>query len=158
MRPEWNNNLKDERKQLIYFHLLKHSRQYLIDKFNTDSSIFLFILSTKAGGLGINLTAANTVILHDIDFNPYNDKQAEDRCHRVGQTRCVTCVALGLVSVLLHVIMFIFELQRYDFRRPVRVIRFLSADTIEEGIYSIAQDKLQLERDLSADDSEKKVN
>ena len=62
-------------------------RQYLIDKFNTDSSIFLFILSTKAGGLGINLTAANTVILHDIDFNPYNDKQAEDRCHRVGQTR-----------------------------------------------------------------------
>ena len=54
--------------------------------------------------------------------------------------------------------MFIFELQRYDFRRPVRVIRFLSADTIEEGIYSIAQDKLQLERDLSADDSEKKVN
>ena len=67
-------------------------------------------------------------------------------------------MALGLVSVLLHVIMFIFELQRYDFRRPVRVIRFLSADTIEEGIYSIAQDKLQLERDLSADDSEKKVN
>lgn len=37
--------------------------------------------------MGINLTAANTVIIHDIDFNPYNDKQAEDRCHRVGQTR-----------------------------------------------------------------------
>ena len=40
-----------------------------------------------SGGLGINLTSANVVILHDIDFNPYNDKQAEDRCHRVGQTR-----------------------------------------------------------------------
>ena len=39
------------------------------------------------GGLGINLTAANMVVIHDIDFNPYNDKQAEDRCHRVGQTR-----------------------------------------------------------------------
>jgi len=62
-------------------------RQELIDQFNTDSSIFVFLLSTKAGGLGINLTAANVVILHDIDFNPYNDKQAEDRCHRIGQKR-----------------------------------------------------------------------
>jgi len=49
--------------------------------------MFIFLLSTKAGGLGINLTAANTVIIHDIDFNPHNDKQAEDRCHRLGQTR-----------------------------------------------------------------------
>ena len=62
-------------------------RQYLIDEFTEDASIFLFLLSTKAGGLGINLTAANTVVLHDIDFNPYNDRQAEDRVHRVGQTR-----------------------------------------------------------------------
>jgi len=52
-----------------------------------DESIFAFLLSTKAGGLGINLTAADTVIVHDIDYNPYNDKQAEDRCHRVGQTK-----------------------------------------------------------------------
>ena len=44
-------------------------RQVMIDQYNTDSSIFIFILSTKAGGLGINLTAANTVILHDLDFN-----------------------------------------------------------------------------------------
>lgn len=62
-------------------------RQVLIDQYNNDPSIFIFILSTRAGGLGINLTSANTVILHDLDFNPYNDKQAEDRCHRVGQTR-----------------------------------------------------------------------
>lgn len=54
-----------------------------------DENIFIFLLSTKAGGLGINLTAADTVIIHDIDFNPYNDKQAEDRCHRVGQKRYV---------------------------------------------------------------------
>lgn len=59
----------------------------LIDEYNTDSDIFVFLLSTRAGGLGINLTSANVVILHDIDCNPYNDKQAEDRCHRVGQTR-----------------------------------------------------------------------
>lgn len=63
------------------------NRQELIDKYTRDESIFIFILSTRAGGLGINLTAANVVIIHDIDFNPYNDKQAEDRCHRVGQTR-----------------------------------------------------------------------
>ena len=64
-------------------------RQDLIDTYNSDSDIFVFLLSTRAGGLGINLTAANVVVLHDIDFNPYNDKQAEDRCHRVGQTRYV---------------------------------------------------------------------
>ena len=61
----------------------------MIDQFNNDDSYFIFILSTRAGGLGINLTAANTVIMHDLDFNPYNDKQAEDRVHRVGQTRYV---------------------------------------------------------------------
>ena len=62
-------------------------RQRLIDQFNEDPDIFIFLLSTRAGGLGINLTAANTIIIHDIDFNPYNDKQAEDRCHRLGQKR-----------------------------------------------------------------------
>ena len=46
-----------------------------------------WIFLTFSGGLGINLTSANVVILYDIDFNPYNDKQAEDRCHRVGQKR-----------------------------------------------------------------------
>ena len=52
-------------------------RQAYIDTFNTDTSIPVFLLSTKAGGLGINLTAADTVVLHDLDFNPENDKQAE---------------------------------------------------------------------------------
>lgn len=62
-------------------------RQDLIDLYNQDESMFAFLLSTRAGGVGINLTAADTVIIHDVDFNPYNDKQAEDRCHRMGQTR-----------------------------------------------------------------------
>merc|ERR1712032_1128331 len=96
-------------------------RQELIDKFNRDEQIFIFILSTRAGGLGINLTAANTVILHDLDFNPYNDKQAEDRCHRVGQTK------------------------------EVKVIRFTSEDTIEEGIYQVALEKLKLEQDVTGE-------
>lgn len=47
----------------------------------------MFLLSTRAGGLGINLTGADTVIIYDIDFNPYNDRQAEDRCHRLGQKK-----------------------------------------------------------------------
>uniref|UniRef100_A0A6A7FRK7 SWI/SNF-related matrix-associated actin-dependent regulator of chromatin subfamily A containing DEAD/H box 1 homolog n=1 Tax=Hirondellea gigas TaxID=1518452 RepID=A0A6A7FRK7_9CRUS len=103
-------------------------RQDMIDQFNEDGEIFVFLLSTRAGGLGINLTSANTVILHDIDFNPYNDRQAEDRCHRVGQTR------------------------------PVTVIRFITKDSIEEGIRSIAQSKLELEREVTGlkDDQQRK--
>lgn len=62
-------------------------RQDLIDEFTEDDDIFIFLLSTRAGGLGINLTRADTVIIHDIDFNPHNDKQAEDRCHRLGQKK-----------------------------------------------------------------------
>lgn len=59
----------------------------MIDEFNASSDLFIFILSTRAGGLGINLTSANHVVLHDIDWNPHNDRQAEDRCHRLGQER-----------------------------------------------------------------------
>ena len=50
-------------------------RLELIDEFNADFDISVFLISTKAGGLGINLTSADTVIIHDIDANPYNDKQ-----------------------------------------------------------------------------------
>ncbi|CAB1429714.1 unnamed protein product, partial [Pleuronectes platessa] len=94
----------------------------LIDEFNTDPEIFIFLLSTRAGGLGINLTSANVVILHDIDCNPYNDKQADDRCHRVGQTRIV------------------------------KVIRLISKGSIEDCILQLGQRKLKLEQDMTAAD------
>ena len=71
-------------------------RQAAIDSFNSDPSIFVFLLSTRAGGLGINLTAADTVILFDSDWNPHQDTQAQDRCHRYGQKRPV--VAYRLLS------------------------------------------------------------
>ncbi|CAH8649371.1 unnamed protein product [Heterobilharzia americana] len=93
-------------------------RQTLIDRFNS-SSIEVFLLSTRAGGLGINLTGADTVIIHDIDFNPYNDRQAEDRCHRLGQ------------------------------KNPVHVIRLISEGTVEEGMLRIATEKLQMERNVT---------
>uniref|UniRef100_A0A673C4L5 SWI/SNF-related, matrix-associated actin-dependent regulator of chromatin, subfamily a, containing DEAD/H box 1 n=1 Tax=Sphaeramia orbicularis TaxID=375764 RepID=A0A673C4L5_9TELE len=100
-------------------------RIVLIDEYNTDPDIFVFLLSTRAGGLGINLTSANVVILHDIDCNPYNDKQAEDRCHRVGQTR------------------------------TVQVIKLISKDSIEDCILQLGQKKLKLEQDMTtAEESE----
>uniref|UniRef100_A0A915EP89 Uncharacterized protein n=1 Tax=Ditylenchus dipsaci TaxID=166011 RepID=A0A915EP89_9BILA len=98
-------------------------RQEMINQFNQDRSIPVFLLSTKAGGLGINLTAANHIIIHDIDINPYNDKQAEDRCHRMGQTR------------------------------EVHVTRLVSKDTIEESILALAQKKLELEKDVTTSSS-----
>jgi superfamily II DNA/RNA helicase len=65
-----------------------------IDNFNNDVDCFVFLLSTKAGGIGINLTAANNVIIYDSDFNPFNDSQAAARCHRIGQTRPVSIFRL----------------------------------------------------------------
>ncbi|KAF1851331.1 helicase swr1 [Cucurbitaria berberidis CBS 394.84] len=64
-------------------------RQILTDRFNTDPRILCFILSSRSGGLGINLTGADTVIFYDLDWNPAMDKQCQDRAHRIGQTRDV---------------------------------------------------------------------
>ncbi|KAM6938744.1 chromodomain-helicase-DNA-binding protein 1-like [Lycodopsis pacificus] len=80
----------------------------------SSRDIFVFLLSTKAGGVGLNLTAADTVIFMDSDFNPQNDLQAAARCHRIGQNR------------------------------PVKVIRLLARDTVEEIMYSRAVSKLLL--------------
>lgn len=65
------------------------ARQGLVDRFGADGGIAAFLLSTRAGGMGINLVAADTVIFFDHDFNPQNDAQAEDRAYRIGQTRPV---------------------------------------------------------------------
>lgn len=62
-------------------------RQAAIDRFSdANSDGFVFLLCTRAGGVGINLTAADTVIIFDSDWNPQNDLQAQARCHRIGQT------------------------------------------------------------------------
>ncbi|KAI8463605.1 MAG: P-loop containing nucleoside triphosphate hydrolase protein [Monoraphidium minutum] len=70
-------------------------RQANIKDFNSDPSTWLFLLSTRAGGLGINLTAADTVIIYDSDWNPHQDLQAMDRCHRIGQVRPVLVFRLA---------------------------------------------------------------
>lgn len=81
-------------------------RQASIDAFNSDPAsnkdLFVYMLSTRAGGLGINLTAADTCILFDSDWNPHADSQAQDRCHRIGQTKPVVVyrmLAKGSVEI-----------------------------------------------------------
>ncbi|PVU89778.1 hypothetical protein BB560_006273 [Smittium megazygosporum] len=91
-------------------------RRRQINAFNIDPKINLFLLSTRAGGLGINLTGADTVIIIDSDWNPQMDLQAMDRVHRIGQTR------------------------------PVIVYRLATANSIDEYIQLRANSKRKLEK------------
>jgi helicase SWR1 len=90
-------------------------RQIMTERFNSDNKIPVFILSSRSGGLGINLTGADTVIFYDSDWNPCMDKQCQDRCHRIGQTR------------------------------DVHIYRFVSEFTIEENIFKKANQKRLLD-------------
>ncbi|QQP56444.1 Uncharacterized protein FKW44_001114 [Caligus rogercresseyi] len=91
-------------------------RQQNIKDFSASPDIKIFLLSTRAGGLGINLTAADTVIIYDSDWNPQSDLQAQDRCHRIGQTK------------------------------PVNVYRLVTSNTIDERIVQRATSKRRLEK------------
>jgi SWI/SNF-related matrix-associated actin-dependent regulator 1 of chromatin subfamily A len=96
-------------------------RQSLIDTFRDDESITAFLLTTKAGGTGINLMYANKVIIFDGSFNPQDDRQAENRAHRVGQTR------------------------------DVEVVRLVTKGTVEEQIFALGQSKLLLDGRVAGD-------
>lgn len=82
------------RKNYTYFRLDGNTnisdRDQMVQEYQTNQSIFAFILSTRAGGLGVTLTAADTVIFYDNDWNPTMDAQATDRAHRIGQTKNVS--------------------------------------------------------------------
>lgn len=91
-------------------------RQRQILHFNKTEDCFCFLLSTRAGGLGINLTAADTVIIYDSDWNPHQDDQAQDRCHRIGQTR------------------------------EVRVYRFITPNSVEVNMLRRANSKRKLDQ------------
>ncbi|CEH13379.1 snf2-family atp dependent chromatin remodeling factor snf21 [Ceraceosorus bombacis] len=91
-------------------------RSLLLKAFNApDSDIFAFILSTRAGGLGLNLQTADTVIIYDSDWNPHQDLQAQDRAHRIGQ------------------------------KMEVRILRFVTERSVEEVILERANHKLQID-------------
>lgn len=96
-------------------------RQDMLDEFYSDTSIPVFMLSTKSGGAGINLACANKVIIFDSSFNPQDDIQAENRAHRVGQTR------------------------------EVEVIRLVTRGTIEEQIHALGISKLALDDMVAGD-------
>ena len=84
-----------------------------IDRFcNPNVDAFVFLLSTRAGGLGINLVAADTVIIFDSDWNPQNDLQAMARCHRIGQ------------------------------QQEVKVYRLITRNTYEQQLFERASQKL----------------
>ena len=76
------------------------SRQNLIKKFNENSEIFLFLLTTKVGGLGVNLTGADRVVIFDPDWNPSTDTQARERAWRIGQNKEVTIYRLLLSGTI----------------------------------------------------------
>ncbi|XP_026735915.1 chromatin-remodeling ATPase INO80, partial [Trichoplusia ni] len=92
------------------------ARRDMVADFQARTDIFVFLLSTRAGGLGINLTAADTVIFYDSDWNPTVDQQAMDRAHRLGQTKQVT------------------------------VYRLICKGTIEERIMQRAREKSEIQR------------
>merc|ERR1711871_1215229 len=91
-------------------------RRKSMQEFQNDAAIDVFLLSTRAGGLGVNLTKADTVIIFDSDWNPHMDLQAMDRAHRIGQ------------------------------QKTVMVYRLATAATIEEKVLSAAKQKLKLEQ------------
>ncbi|MFM1846673.1 MAG: hypothetical protein RL417_147 [Pseudomonadota bacterium] len=78
----------------LYLDGTTRDRQSLVDKFNSDPEVKLFLISLKAGGTGLNLTAADTVIIYDPWWNPAVENQAVDRAHRIGQTKTVSVYRL----------------------------------------------------------------
>ena len=81
------------------------ARQEMVNTFNKDQGLFLFLLSTKAGGLGLNITGANTVVIFDPNWNPSHDMQAQDRAYRLGQTRDVKVfrlIAAGCIEEVVY--------------------------------------------------------
>ncbi len=115
---EWANEFKNLRTCRIDGTTPQEERRAQMKSFNEDKgpdACNLFLLSTRAGGLGINLVAADTVIFYDSDWNPQMDLQAQDRVHRIGQTR------------------------------PCLVFRLVSASTVEERILKRAGNKRKLE-------------
>ncbi|KAM4054589.1 bromodomain-containing protein [Hirsutella rhossiliensis] len=91
-------------------------RSDLLREFNApDSKYFMFLLSTRAGGLGLNLQTADTVIIYDSDWNPHQDLQAQDRAHRIGQ------------------------------KNEVRILRLISSNSVEEKILERARFKLDMD-------------
>jgi SNF2 family DNA or RNA helicase len=86
--------LEEQQVKHLYLDGATRDRQTLIDQFSQDDSIRLFLISLKAGGSGLNLMAADTVIIYDPWWNPAVESQAVDRAHRIGQNKTVSVYRL----------------------------------------------------------------
>ncbi|KAK1318380.1 DNA helicase INO80 [Acorus calamus] len=123
-------------------------RRDMVWDFQNRSDIFVFLLSTRAGGLGINLTAADTVIFYEIDWNPTLDLQAMDRAHRLGQTKEVTVYRLICKETIEEKI-----LQRASQKNAVQQLVMtgghVQGDILaREDVISLLLDDAQLEQTL----------
>ena len=118
-------------------------RQDEIEAFNTDPDCKLFLLSTRAGGLGINLTAADTVILYDSDWNPQQDLQAQDRAHRIGQTRPVIVYRLATKGTVEQTL-----LEKADGKRRLEKL-VIQKDKFRSILNNQNQNKAKKDEDLT---------
>lgn len=119
-------------------------RQILTERFNNDNRILVFILSSRSGGLGLNLTGADSVIFYDLDWNPAMDKQCQDRCHRIGQTRDV------------HIYRFVSEFTiESNILRKSNQKQMLDDVVIQEGEFTVDKFNRLTVADLFGDDAKK---
>ncbi|KAJ6264390.1 hypothetical protein Dda_0536 [Drechslerella dactyloides] len=119
-------------------------RQILTERFNNDNRILVFILSSRSGGLGLNLTGADSVIFYDLDWNPAMDKQCQDRCHRIGQTRDV------------HIYRFVSEFTiESNILRKSSQKQMLDDVVIQEGEFTVDKFNRLTVADLFGDDAKK---
>ena len=121
-------DIVEELMEMLGFSYLKMDgdtavpeRQEMVQEFNSSKSIFAFLLTTRCGGQGLNLIGADTVIIHDSDFNPQVDRQAVDRAHRIGQ------------------------------QKPVKVIKLVADGTVDLEVTKISQRKAELEGSIISD-------
>ena len=112
-------------------------RQKHVDRFNNDRNIPLFLLSLKAGGTGLNLTGADTVIIYDPWWNPAAEAQAADRTHRIGQTRPVTILKLVVKDTIEEKILLLQEKKR-------RLFDAMIADPAAGGGFTLDELRLLL--------------
>jgi len=124
-------------------------RRDLVDDWQTRPDLFVFLLSTRAGGLGINLTAADTVIFYDSDWNPTVDQQAMDRAHRLGQTKQVTVYRLVTRGTIEERILQRAKQKDVIHRVVIAGGDFKAPDFNKKEIFSLLMDEDQASRQAS---------
>jgi superfamily II DNA or RNA helicase/predicted DNA-binding antitoxin AbrB/MazE fold protein len=117
------NNLKNKKIEYLRLDGLTKNRQEIVDRFNEDEKVRVFLISLKAGGVGLNLTSASAVFLYDPWWNPMAEQQAVDRAHRIGQ------------------------------KKKVNIYKFITKNSIEEKILKLQERKGNMFENLVSSDT-----